>query len=361
MTVSFGVEEEFLLVHPTAAHLLPRGAEVIDAAARMGVRLHKELTTAQIETNTSVCWTLPQLRRELYDQRCAAASAAEQAGVRLVAAGATLAGSPVAPVADSPRYRRMADEFGLLASSGVCGCHVHVGVADRETAVQVGNHVRPWLPTLLALTANSTVYCGQHTGYASWRSILLSRWPFSGPPPYLTSAEHYDALVAQAMESGAALDPAMVYWDVRPSEHVPTVEIRVSDVPSTVAETTLLAGLVRGLVAAAVRALGTGRTGPLVSEETLRVAYWLGARDGCLGAALDPFTLRRTTVPALLAALLHQISDELEEWGELREIRNLVRTVLAQGNGAIRQHDALSRRGRLADVVDQAAKLTLSF
>jgi glutamate---cysteine ligase / carboxylate-amine ligase len=359
MALSFGVEEEFLLVHPTATRLLPRSAEVIDAAERMGVRLHKELTTAQIETNTPVCWTMNELRRELYHQRCAAASAADKVGVRLVAAGATLAGSPAAPLSDSPRYRRMAGEFGLLARSGVCGCHVHVGVADRETAVQVGNHVRPWLPTLLALTANSSVYCGQETGYASWRSVLLSRWPFSGPPPFLASADHYDSLVGMAVDSGAALDPGMVYWDIRPSEHAPTVEIRVSDVPSTVAETTLLASLVRGLVAAGVRALDGGRTGPPLPSEALRIAYWRSARDGLRGTALDPFTLRNTAGTTLLTALVRHIRDELEEWGELSEVRSLVGTVLARGNGAMRQHDALFRRGLVDDVVDQAASMTL--
>jgi glutamate---cysteine ligase / carboxylate-amine ligase len=358
--LSVGVEEEFMLVHSSAAHLRPCGPAVIEAADRMGVRLYKELTTAQVETNTPVCWNIRELRQELHELRSVAASAAIRAGARLIAAGAAVAGDPTTPLANSPRYRRMADEFGLLVTEhGLCGCHVHVGVADRETAVQVGNHLRPWLPTLLALTANSAVHRGQDTGYASWRSILLSRWPCSGPPPYFTSADHYDAVVAMVLDSGAALDHGMVYWDVRLSAHLPTVEVRLSDVPSTVDETVLLAGLVRGLVGTAMRALDSGRAAPAVSAEALRAAYWRSAHDGLRGTALDPFTLRRTTLTELLAGLLRHIRAELEELDELRDVKSLVSKVLAQGNGAIRQRRALSRRGAVADVVDAAARATV--
>jgi carboxylate-amine ligase len=359
-TLSVGVEEEFLLVDSSTTHLQPCGPAVIETAGRMGVRLHKELTTAQVETNTPVCWSIRDLRRELQDLRSAAATAATATGARLLAAGAAVAGDPTTPLADSARYRRMAKDFGLLLTEyEVCGCHVHVGVADRETAVQVGNHLRPWLPTLLALTANSAVHRGRDTGYASWRSILMSRWPCSGPPPYFTSAAHYDSVVATMLDSGAALDHGMIYWDIRPSAHVPTIEIRVSDVPSTVDETVLLAGLVRGLVGTALRALESGRTGPAVAAETLRAAYWRSARDGLHGSALDPFTLRCTTFPELLDTLLRHIRAELEERGELQDVRSLAGKVVARGNGATRQRRALHRRGAVADVVNQAARATI--
>jgi carboxylate-amine ligase len=353
---SVGVEEEFLLVHSSTPYLEPCAAAVIEAAERMGVRLHKEVSTAQVETNTPVCWNLHDLRRELVGLRSAAALAATRAGARLLAAGAAVAGDPAIQLADSPRYRRMADAFGpLVTEHGICGCHVHVGVADRETAVQVGNHLRPWLPTLLALTANSSIYCGRDTGYASWRSILWSRWPCSGPPPYFSSAAHYDSTVAMMIDSGAALDHGMVYWDIRPSAHLPTVEVRISDIPSTVDETVLLTGLVRGLVGTAVRALERGRTAPVVPAEALRAAYWRSAHDGLHGNAFDPFTQRPAPLAERFAALIRHIRPELEELGELQDVKSLAGKVFARGNGALRQRRALCRRDAIADVVDQAA------
>lgn len=357
--LSIGVEEEFLLAHRSSARLWPVGNAVIEAAGQRGVHLFKELTTAQVETNTTVCWTIDELRRDLVGLRSAAAAAAWRAGARLLAAGAPLADEPPAPLTDSPRYQRMGHEFGMLAADhGVCGCHVHVGLANRETAILVGNHLRLWLPTLLALTANSAIHRGRDTGYASWRTVMWSRWPCAGPPPYFTSADHFDSVVAMLLDAGAILDSEMIYWDVRPSVHVPTIEIRVSDVPSTVDETVLLAALVRGLVATAVRDLDT-REPARVSTEVLRAAHWRGAHDGIRGHALDPVTLRPTTFAERLANLIRHISGALEEHGDLHEVTALANIVLSRGNGAVRQRHALTRLGEVDGVVDDIAANTL--
>ncbi|MFL6143780.1 MAG: glutamate--cysteine ligase [Labedaea sp.] len=359
MGLSVGVEEEFLLIDP-AGRPVPAAAAVIEAADGSGVRLYGELTTAQVETNSAVCHGMRQLRSELFGLRSVAAAAASRAGARLVAAGTLIAGEPTLALSDTPRYRRMAQRYGrLVDEQSICGCHVHIGLPDRETAVQVSNHLRPWLPTLLALTANSAVHCGRDTGHASWRSIIASRWPCSGPPPYFPSAAHYDATVEMLIDTETIMDPGMIYWDVRPSAHLPTLEVRVSDVPSTVAETTLLATLVRGLVTTAVRDLDAGRTAPPVQAEVLRAAYWRSAHDGLTGQALDPISERPTTPRDMLSALLRHIDPDLEELGERAAVRTLLATVLTHGNGAIRQRRALAQQHAIADVVDQAVHATL--
>ena len=211
-----GVEEELLLVSATGDPL-PRSKAV--AAGAGGVDVELELTRAQVEINAPVCDTADELRGQLHRMRSQLAEAAAERGRvgcwpslcrrgRGRAAGDEEAALPA-------RWRR---GTGLLArEQGVCGCHVHIDVPDKETAIRVSNHLRPWLPALLALTANSPIYLGHDTGFASWRSIMWSRWPCSGPPPYFESAEHYDALVAMQLASGSIMDEQMVYWDVRPS------------------------------------------------------------------------------------------------------------------------------------------------
>ncbi|MDG3010862.1 hypothetical protein G4X40_11950 [Rhodococcus sp. D2-41] len=109
----------------------------------------------------------------------------------------------------------------------------------------MGNHLRPWLPTLLAMTASSPLFHGRDTGFAGWRSMIGCPWACSCAPPFFDSAAHYDATVAAMADAGVVLDEAVVFWDVRPSSDLPTVEVRVSDVPATVEETVLLATLVR--------------------------------------------------------------------------------------------------------------------
>lgn len=357
---TLGVEEEFLLVDPSTALPLPAAGEVIGLARRFGADLQPELTRTQVESNTPVCRGMRDVREHLLTTRSAAAAAALRAGGRLLAVGVSLTGPTRQPLTDAPRYRRIGEEYGLLAAEhGVCGCHVHVAVPDRGTAVQVCNHLRPWLPVLLALTANSPIHQGVDTGYASWRSVLNSRWPCSGAPPYFAGADHYDAVVDMLVDSGTLLDQRMLYWDVRPSAHLPTVEVRVSDVPATVDESVLLALLVRALVTTAVRAVERGGTALPISEGALRAAYWRAARDGIAGKGIDLFTARCVPAVELLRQLVRHVRPVLREAGELREVENLLTRVLRDGNGAVRQRRALRQRGKLEDVVAVLSRHTL--
>ena len=178
-----GVEEEFLLVGSASARPVPTSVAVAEAAGDVDVQL--ELTKPQVETNSPVCHDSAELKEQLTRIRSALAEAAARTGARVLAVGAPLSGEAEQLVTDKPRYQQMEDRYGLLArEQAVCGCHVHIEVPDRQAAVQVSNHLRPWMPTLLALTANSPIYLGRDTGFASWRSVMWSRWPCSGPPPY---------------------------------------------------------------------------------------------------------------------------------------------------------------------------------
>ncbi|RAS63619.1 carboxylate-amine ligase [Lentzea atacamensis] len=349
---TLGVEEEFLIVDPATGLPLPVAREVITVANGFGTELQQEITRVQVESATPACRGMREVRGHLLAARSVATAAALRAGGQLVAMGVPLAGATEQPITDTDRYRRIARDFGLLAAQhGVCGCHVHVAVPDRETAVQVCNHLRPWLPVLLALTANSPIHHGVDTGYASWRSVLTSRWPCSGAPPYFTSAEHYDAVTDMLVGSGAVLDRAMIYWDVRPSDHLPTVEVRVCDVPATVDETVLLAVLVRALVVTAVRAVERGEPALPVSEQAVRAARWRAAHDGIVGQGIDLFTGRRTPAVELLRRLVRDVGPVLRHTGELRAVNALLTKVLRLGNGAVRQRQAFQRRGRLEDVL----------
>ena len=256
---TFGVEEEFLLVDPRTGEPAPRNTEVAAEAERRGVELQLELSSCQVETTSSVATTSAELGEELTRLRRTAAQAAEAVGVQLLASGLPPATPHEFPVTDTERYRRIGAEFGMVAhEQGICGCHVHVQVPDRAAAIHVSNWLRPWLPSLLALSANSALYRNADSGYASWRSVLWRRWPAAGPPPFFASPDEYDRAVRMLVDTGVILDQDMIYWDVRPSANFPTVEVRVADVPATVAETVLLATLIRAAVMTALDARGQG-------------------------------------------------------------------------------------------------------
>ncbi|MEV0675297.1 glutamate--cysteine ligase [Actinosynnema sp. NPDC050436] len=359
---TLGVEEEFLLVDPDTGRPVARGEEVTQHAKDgFGVPLDTELSAAQVETNTAVCHDLAEVREQLLGLRSVAAESARKAGARLLAAGAPPLGGLESEVSDDTRYQHLHEEYRLLAEEqSICGCHVHVAVPDPETAVQVGNHLRPWLPVLSLLTANSRYTRGRDTGYASWRSVVWSRWPSAGPPPYFESLEHYERTTAMLTESGAAQDERMVYWDVRPSSHLPTVEIRVSDVAATVDEAVLLAALTRALVTTALADLHRGVRAAQVPSEWLRAAAWRTARDGLAGQALDVDSGQLVPARLLVARLCHRVHDALTASGDLALVERLLAAVHRDGTGADRQHRAFQDSADVAGVVHALTTRTVA-
>jgi carboxylate-amine ligase len=356
-----GVEEEFLLVDAQSGAVASRYAAVRDGIdPDLRELVCPEYHASQLEAATPVCRSMEDLHAHLVRVRRAAAAAAERAGVRLLAVGTAVQDTGEPPVSPSDRYRLMADEFGALgATPGLCGCHVHVAVPDRDEAVQVCNHLRPWLPLLQAITANSPFYAGRDTGHASWRSVLWGCWPSTGPTPYFASAADYDRTVAALMGTGVMLDEAMVYWYARPSASYPTVEVRVGDVCLTAGEATLVAGLIRALVASALEEVRAGRPAPVVPEYVLRAAHWRAARDGLDGEAIDLAAGGTRPAWELLDDLVGRLWPALSEHGDLPMVTDLLARLRADGCGATRQRRTAARRHSLSDVTAMVAEQTV--
>lgn len=357
-----GVEEEFLLVDSDSGAPIARNRDVARYAADHGVDLQLELTSCQVETATEVSSSMADVRAQLTRLRATAARAAAESGARLLAVGVPPTVPHDFPVTDNPRYHRIAERFGMLArEQGICGAHVHVAVPTREVAIRVSNRLRPWLPLLLALTANSAIYRNADSGYASWRRMLWARWPSAGPPPHFDSADEYDAMVRMLLQSGAMLDEGQVYWDVRPSANFPTIEVRVADVPATVADTVLFAALVRATVMTVLADERDGVGVPRISAHALDAAYWRSARDGLAGMAIDLAESHAPT-PArdLLDGLVDRIAPALRAVGDDDLVREELARLDQEGNGAMRQRAAWQRRGAVDDVIDAVAEATLA-
>lgn len=360
---TFGVEEEFLLVDHRDGQPAPRNQAVAEYAAARGVDLQLELTRCQVETTTAVMSSSSDLRAELTRLRRIATESAEAHRARLLAVALPPTVPHAFPVTTTARYGRIAERFGMIAhEQGICGCHVHVEVPDRASAVDVSNRLRPILHLFLALSANSAIYRNTDSGYASFRKVLWTRWPSAGPPPHFDSVECYDAVAHALSQAGAVLDDGMLYWDVRPSAHFPTVEVRVADVPATVAETVLLATLIRAAVMMALDAQRHGDPVPRLADWTLRAAHWKSARDGLDGMAID-LADGCSVAPAqvLLAGLVERLRPALDALGDYDMVRDELARVVEQGNGAMRQRRAWRRRKEVADVISELAAATTTF
>ncbi|MEU8813544.1 carboxylate--amine ligase/circularly permuted type 2 ATP-grasp protein [Actinoplanes sp. NPDC048796] len=351
--LTLGVEEELHVVDLVTRELVPRAQEVLDQLdpSKFSAELHRSV----VETNTPVSDTLDDLREGIAGRRREAITVAESLGLGLVAAGTVpLVDLESLPVTPTSRYRRMLDDYQLLAREQlICGAQVHVGVPDRDEAVAVAQRVTSALPTLLALSASSPYWMGEDSGYASVRSLVWLRWPTAGDPGVLNSAAEHDQLVADLIASGTITDPKMVYFDVRPSAHVPTVELRVTDSSPDVDTVVLLAGLFRALVLRAREDYRAGHPVKRVQPPLHRAAMWRSARSGLEGDLLD---LRRgpEPVPAALAVerLVGELRPELERLGDWEQVFDLSVRALSRGSSATRQRRAMTRRGRISDVVD---------
>jgi glutamate---cysteine ligase / carboxylate-amine ligase len=362
--LTFGVEEEFLLADMATRATVPRAPAVLrSAAARFGhAQVQSELFPTQVEIASKPCTELAELRADLGRLRSGIADAAREAGCRPVASGtAVLPAAELPEVTDNPRYRRLADTFGPIAQAqgeGVCGCHVHVGIADRDEAIQVGNHLRGWLPTLEALAANSPFRWGHDSGYASSRALCWSQWPTAGPSPWFSSAKAYDDLIDALVDSGMLIDRKAVYWYARLSEHLPTLEIRVADVNADLDTVMLIAALVRGLAGTLLAEVRVGRPAPVLPEELLRAAHWRAAREGLGGLGLDLATGRLRPAWELLDLLVDRAAPGLEAAGDRGTVLKLLEDLRRLGGGTARQRAAHARRGELSDVVDELASAT---
>lgn len=350
-----GVEEEYQIIHSETCELRSRAQRILPKAqVVVGDRVTPELYLSQIEIGTPVCRTLVEVRNELQHLRSEVIAAAQKEGSCIAAAGT----HPFSHWRDQKltpkeRYMGIATDYKQLAwEQLIFGCHVHIGIRNRELAIQVMNRSRPWLASILALTCNSPFWLGVDTGYASFRTEIWRRWPMSGIPQVFTSRSEYDRLVEDLITMGSISDATKIYWDVRPSARYETLEFRVTDVCMTVDEAVMVAGLVRALTRTC--ALEAERHVEIrhVHPEILSAAKWQAARFGLDDHLIDTQERRAVPARALIEKFLTHLRPVLEEHGEWDEIYSLVRDVIERGTGATRQREVYARSGDLEDVVD---------
>ena len=304
-----GVEEEFLLVDPDTGRTTPAARRVLRAATALPNAagdsvLHRELLASQVEAATGRCLSLSELGAQLLHGRRQLARAAGK--LLVVPSGtAVLGGDPA--ITPGERFGRIADRYAdVVADYQACGCHVHVGVPDLETAVGVVNHLRPWLPTLLALSVNSPVHHGGDTGYASWRigrAVAVPRGRRAAPVRLRRAIRR--AGRHGSCRRACCVDAAQTFWLVRPSAHAADRRVPGGGHGVDVDGAVLQAALSPG-----ARAHRARRPGPRparaadVDDQVAAAAVWSAARYGLAGPAVHPLLACRAPAAELLEELL---------------------------------------------------------
>lgn len=359
--LTFGVEEEFVLVDPVSRFTVPRAPEVHQfAAARLGEQIAREFYSTQIELNTRPAKRAEDLRKDLVDCRRALTAAAAHSGCMLVASGTAVLTTKPFPITEGGRYEEIAERYPEATTdieSEASGCHVHVGELECDEAMALAGHLRPWLPVLQALVVNSPYAAGAFRRVASWRHHQQQAWPITGPTPLMPDTG-YQALAEELVDSGLLIDRKMIYWYARPSEHQPTLEIRVADVNADVDMALLAAVLTRALAMVLLADARAGVPVPRTDELQIREHHREAAALGLGGAWTDPLSGRSMTLSAGVEALVEQAKPALEMLDELWLVEKLLRRASGE-TGARRQRAVYRRRGRLEDVVDDLAAQTM--
>jgi carboxylate-amine ligase len=373
---SVGVEEELLLVDaqtltpvPVAEAALGEAAAqqaLGEAAAHQAlgvatpsvpITLELEVKREQIEVVCPPLHSVSELAHAIREGRRMADEAAKAVGARAVPL-ATAPSHCQTHTVSAPRYDRMRERFAYtLDDQLTCGFHVHVGISSEDEGVAILDRVRPWLPLLLALSANSPYWHDVDTGFASYRYQAWGRWPTAGPTDLFGTPDAYHETVRNAVATGVSLDAGMIYFDARLSCHVPTVEIRICDVCLEPEDAAAIAVLIRALAERAVADWLSGEQPDGIGADVLRLASWRASRYGLQGDLLHPLTHGLVPAQDAVAAFLRHVDGFFADASECAFARRAVRAMLRRGSGAALQRRAVAESGDLTRSVAAAIDL----
>jgi carboxylate-amine ligase len=308
-----GLEEELFVLDGDTLAPVPAPAELLDGVSRKA-----ELFASVVELNTGICADVAQAGEELRALRGDARRRAKEAGLVLAAAGTwPTALSEEQPITEDAGYRAFVEYAGSAARRQYCsGLHVHVGVPSPEACLERLEAVLPWLPLVLALSANSPYSAGRETGLASTRAELLTLLPRSGAPPVFDSYGEWERFAERLVELGLADQITRIWWDVRPHPRYGTLEIRMPDQPTRLETTLAFAELARALVMRA-------EPGPPADRGLYAQNRWAALRFGPDAELVHPNAERLAPVRGLFAELRTRLdlNEEVESLSGLDQAR----------------------------------------
>jgi glutamate---cysteine ligase / carboxylate-amine ligase len=354
---TLGVELEVGIVSDATGELTCAAPQVLAALDPdlFGVeptRIKREFFESTLEMTTGVCRTPAHAKEDLAAALAALDPVLGALGLSLIAAGAhPFSRWQEQAVTRDARYLQIVERFRWpVRQLTTYGLHVHVGVPTGDHAIAAMNALTGLLPHFLALSASSPFWQGADTGLASARSRLWGSVPSSGLPPHLRDWHDFEQFADLMVGSGTIQTPRDLWWDVRPSPLLGTVELRICDSAPTLTEMCALAAFAQAAVSLACERFDAGEELPRDPDWLVQENKWRAGRNG-LGA-----TLVRgdgTVVPVVEAVLewVELVGHQARQLGGETELAGVL-AILDHGPSAARQRDLVGRGGSLRDVVD---------
>jgi carboxylate-amine ligase len=358
--LTIGIEEEFQIVRADGE--LQAHIDTLLASARpiLGEDVKAEMLQSVVEVGTKICAGVTEAREEVLRLRGTLTSLLEPEGMRIASAGThPFSHWQDQRITELDRYKMIEDEMqDVVRELLIFGMHVHVGIDDPQSRIELVNEARYFLPHLLALSSSSPFWLRRATGLKSYRSVVWSRFPRTGIPPEFGSHEEFTNYVDLLVRTRCIDNGKKIWWDLRPHWQYPTIEFRVCDACTRVDEVLCIAALVQAICAKLLRLrssnLGFRKYLPsLISENK-----WRAMRYGIDGKLIDFGKLAEVPMRDLALELLEFIDDVVDELDSRKEVE-YVHTLLREGTSADRQLRVFERTGSLEAVVDHLAAETV--
>jgi len=310
-----GIEIEFQLLDPQNLGLYPKAVEILsDLPKDFRARIKPEFIQSMLEVNTAVCSNIKEAEHDLEHSIKMLEAVASEKNCSIFASSL----HPFSSYQDQklypdPRYEKILKELQVIGERLITqGLHCHIGLDSGETAIKVFDNIRAFLPMLLALSASSPFWKGKDTGFASFRSKLFDALPRSGIPDTLESWDNYCQLVNLLKNCGIISQPRDIWWDVRPSPDLGTIEVRICDIPARFNQIMALCALIQALVAA----IATDS----ISLFPMHIAVllnnkWQAARHGLEGVFVDQQRFEKKMMKTMLIRTINAIEHIFDELG----------------------------------------------
>ncbi|MEO6872199.1 MAG: carboxylate-amine ligase [Chthoniobacterales bacterium] len=359
-TFTLGIEEEFQIIDPQSRELVSHIEQILEGGKiLLKERVKAEMHQSVVELGTDVCGDIRSARQQVLDLRSQLASVAAHGGLKIASAGT----HPFSHwqnqlITADERYATIVNDMQQIARINlIFGLHVHVGIPDREEAIDVMNQARYFLPHLYALSVNSPFWLGQNTGLKAYRQMIFQRFPRSGIPDAFESLSEYEDYLKLLVMTGCIDNAKKIWWDIRLHPFFDTIEFRICDAQSRVDDTIALAALMQAIVSKLQKLRDQNVTFRSYPRRLLEENRWRASRYGIGGKLIDFGRRCEVDERELLDEMLAFVATEVDELGSRAELAHIER-IMREGTGADRQLAMWESTGDLKAVVDQIIEET---
>jgi carboxylate-amine ligase len=336
-SLNIGIEEEYQLIDPESLELI---GYVTQSMAREEMVVQERdpdfgfaehVGSAVLEVGTPSCADIKEAREHLLRMRSTLLALANTYNFKVAGAGTHPFSSWEKTSLLTPRYRTMVDDAEMIARRMLAfGLNVHIGVEDRELAIDIMNTMRYVLPHILSLSTSSPFWAGRNTGLKSYRTVLLNALPRTGIPGLFSGYQEYLSYVDTLVRTNSIRDVSRIWYDILPHYRFPTLAVRICDMVPNYKDTLAIAALLQATVAWMVDLRQRNMSFRIYDSALIEENKWRAVRYGLDGNMVDFGIEQELPTRDLIRELLDRVEPMASKLNALDELAHIP-TILERG------------------------------